>query len=82
MFGLRLARVIKPVFNENNKKRRKRKRNSNKKVNKSMQKPTKVPQPSSKPVTHNQHLLSIVPFLCRTLSFAKIKFIEELDGAH
>ena len=50
-----LDKVIEPVYNESNKKRRKRKRNSNKnKVNKSVQLPTQVPQPVPKPVAHVQ----------------------------
>ena len=45
-----LDKVMEPVYRESNKKRRKRKRNSNKnKVNKSVQLPTQVPQPTLKP---------------------------------
>ena len=74
-----LDEVIEPVYNENNKKLGKSKRSSNKnKANKSLQVPTQVPKPKSKPVTSFQQLFSLVPLLGRTLPYVKIKFKEEL----
>ena len=47
-------------------------------MNKSVQLPTQVPQPTLKPVAHVQQLFSIVPLLSRTLSYVKVKFNGEL----